>query len=99
MYFYMYLQVLAMDCNGSSADILETRTKLNITLEDINDHAPVFLSGHYNFSVNEGTAPNTYLGTVHAQDRDLGVNALIRYSIISGSQAKFYIDRISGKLL
>lgn len=47
---------------------------LNITVDDVNDNAPVFIPNQYNATVNETLAPRSIIATVFAMDRDIGFN-------------------------
>ncbi|KAG7305903.1 hypothetical protein JYU34_008455 [Plutella xylostella] len=74
-------------------------TIVTINVLDVNDNPPSFKQGScYPLSVPE----NNDLGVIHtvtATDNDIGANALITYSIISGNNGnRFYIDPSSGQL-
>ena len=47
---------------------------LNITVEDVNDNAPVFTASEFNVSVNETLPRDSVVATVRATDRDIGFN-------------------------
>uniref|UniRef100_A0A1A9WW10 Cadherin domain-containing protein n=1 Tax=Glossina brevipalpis TaxID=37001 RepID=A0A1A9WW10_9MUSC len=72
---------------------------LQITITDINDHAPEFRPGScYSLSVPENSEP-AVIHTVVATDLDEGANADILYSIIAGNVGnKFTIDMHTGEL-
>lgn len=46
-------------------------TKVTVTLEDVNDNAPVFKRAYYRTAVWEGQIPNTYIMQVCAWLVDL----------------------------
>ncbi|XP_064628041.1 protocadherin Fat 4-like [Lineus longissimus] len=93
----LMLTVVAKDQNGN-AGFLSASTNITITLTDINDQRPVFKDLEYQFKVSEEAAPNTEVGSVFASDGDVGANAMIQYSIVTGHDGKFYIDRLSGNI-
>lgn len=59
--------------------------KIIITVRDQNDHAPMFTSKIMQGKVYETATIGTNVLTVYAIDRDLGDNARISYSIVSGN--------------
>ncbi|XP_033754776.1 protocadherin Fat 4-like [Pecten maximus] len=62
-------------------DSLHTATAtLSVTIEDVNDNAPVFQYPDYNFAVFEGVH-NKVIGNVTATDQDIKNNGLLHYSI------------------
>ena len=69
-----------------------------IYVNDVNDNAPVFAQPFYDFSVKENGAIAQVLGTITATDADSGINGMVYYSIVGGSDA-FYIDGISGTII
>ena len=56
-----------------------------VTVVDRNDNAPQFSSPTFTVTVDEGNTGDQVVTTVTAQDRDLGDNAIIHYSIIGGN--------------
>ena len=80
--------------------------KINITITDTNDNAPVMDQTAYNITVNENVAINTGILQVSATDRDIGLNGQIKYRF-SANQIKtdladilefFVIDEYTGIL-
>ncbi|XP_037922792.1 cadherin-87A [Hermetia illucens] len=69
---------------------------VNITIRDVNNHAPQFLRDHYVASVAENTGIGTSVEMLKAIDLDTGINAEIRYRIQQGSFDDFRIDDTSG---
>nr|XP_006816965.1 PREDICTED: protein dachsous-like [Saccoglossus kowalevskii] len=70
---------------------------VNIEVEDFNDHTPEFNEEEYEGTVSEGVPVGTTILTVHATDRDIGLNAMIRYDISSGNELDlFKIDQSTG---
>ncbi len=59
-------------------------TRVIVNIEDHNDHAPEFLTSHFEGRVFETAIIGTSILQVAAKDRDKGKNAEIKYSIVSG---------------
>uniref|UniRef100_A0A3Q3LI75 Cadherin domain-containing protein n=1 Tax=Labrus bergylta TaxID=56723 RepID=A0A3Q3LI75_9LABR len=53
-------------------------------LGDINDNPPMFDQRLYQMSIPESAPVGSVVGRIWAKDRDIGVNAEMRYSIIDG---------------
>ena len=51
----------------------------------MNDQVPVFSQEQYEVNVTENTEAGTALVTVSARDDDIGENAVLAYSVDSGS--------------
>ncbi|KAG7314164.1 hypothetical protein KOW79_022660 [Hemibagrus wyckioides] len=89
----IHLVVLAENGHHSS------HARVTVTLQDLNDNAPVFKQSYYRTAVWEGQIPNTYVMQVLAVDADSGVNGQIDYSIVDGNQNNvFIIDSVRGIL-
>ncbi|XP_051972959.1 protocadherin gamma-A6-like isoform X2 [Xyrauchen texanus] len=54
--------------------------KIEITVLDVNDNAPVFNQSVYRAIIAENSPKGTYIITVNASDADSGVNSLVSYS-------------------
>ncbi|XP_028448895.1 cadherin-6 isoform X2 [Perca flavescens] len=59
-------------------------TTINITLTDVNDNAPRFTQSIYQFRVPESSVFGTPVGRILATDRDIGRNAEMYFTIVSG---------------
>uniref|UniRef100_A0A3Q0R9Y1 Cadherin 6 n=1 Tax=Amphilophus citrinellus TaxID=61819 RepID=A0A3Q0R9Y1_AMPCI len=59
-------------------------TVVNITLTDVNDNPPRFSQSIYQFRVPESSKSGTTVGRIQATDRDIGKNAEMDFTIISG---------------
>ncbi|KFM79704.1 Cadherin-87A, partial [Stegodyphus mimosarum] len=82
------LQVVATD-QGQDVDTRRAiSVPLYITLEDQNDNPPMFTQREYEASVvsNLPVSPPTSVMQLTAEDKDIGDNAKILYSIISGNE-------------
>lgn len=80
--------------DGSNVDML----RLLVSVDDINDNAPVFSSNLYRATVNENATVGTSVtDDVFATDVDAGTNGQVRYTITGGNQERtFTIDDRSG---
>ncbi len=92
-----YFMITATDTNTGSAG----QTELTITVEDVNDHPPVFENLFYQTSVSESLSIGATVVTVRASDGDSGPNSEIEYSILnpSGPNEVFRIDPLTGSII
>lgn len=63
---------------------------LVIYVNDINDHPPVFQEPQSKVEISEDLPPGSYICGVSATDGDTGLNANLRYSIVSGNQLGWF---------
>ncbi|XP_062236057.1 cadherin-20-like [Platichthys flesus] len=78
-----HVVIQAKDMGGQLGGLAGTTT-VNITLSDVNDNPPMFNQRLYQMSVPEAAPVGSVVGRIWAKDRDTGVNAEMRYSIIDG---------------
>lgn len=78
---------------------------LFIRITDVNDNLPEFPKYYnccaipYSISIYEDIAVNTLLGNVTALDADIGINALVFYSIMTGNTDEaFRLDHSTGSI-
>ncbi|NWR74121.1 PCD23 protein, partial [Centropus unirufus] len=67
-------------------------TQVNISLIDINDNPPVFLTKSDKVTISHTQPPGTAVYIAHAEDKDSGLNGEIKYSITSMQSNTFSID-------
>ncbi|XP_030347222.1 protocadherin-23 [Strigops habroptila] len=67
-------------------------TQVNISVIDINDNPPVFLTRSDKVSISHTQPPGTAVYIAHAEDKDSGLNGAIKYSIVSKQSNPFSID-------
>ncbi|XP_043112794.1 protocadherin Fat 1 [Puntigrus tetrazona] len=67
-----------------------------ITVEDVNDNAPIFTSDQQHINVFQNTQPGTYVARLEAFDADIGTNGKIRYSFEDSAGGLFSIEESSG---
>uniref|UniRef100_A0A1X7VA24 Cadherin domain-containing protein n=1 Tax=Amphimedon queenslandica TaxID=400682 RepID=A0A1X7VA24_AMPQE len=97
-YHNIILQVTASDA-GTNPGPLNSTVFVNVTIEDINEHPPVFTQATYNSTVYENHTIGSEIGiTVLATESgDTGLNDPPTYSIISGNvNGAFSLDENTG---
>ncbi|NXM05175.1 PCD23 protein, partial [Tyrannus savana] len=67
-------------------------TQVNISVIDINDNPPVFLTESDTVTISHTQPPGTAVYIAHAEDKDSGLNGAIKYSIASKQSNAFSID-------
>ncbi|NXW18913.1 PCD23 protein, partial [Circaetus pectoralis] len=67
-------------------------TQVNISVVDINDNPPVFLTKSDKVTISHTQPPGTAVYIAHAEDKDSGLNGAIQYSIASKQSNAFSID-------
>lgn len=72
---------------------LHATKSYNVIVQDANDNKPEFKSAKYAGSVEENKAGRNKLFTVKADDKDIGENAIVSYSIVDDQQGLFEIDQ------
>lgn len=85
----LHIEITATDGGDPQ---LSTKNTVMITIEDVNDHTPVFDHTSYETSLLESTPVNARFFALAASDADLGMNGRISYTITEGnSEGKFGI--------
>lgn len=79
------------------------KERIDICVQDFNDHAPVFVSPANNFTIRipENATLGTQLIQVQATDEDVGLNAAVKYRLrhdTMGNYRTFAIDEYTGIL-
>ncbi|NXQ16078.1 PCD23 protein, partial [Peucedramus taeniatus] len=67
-------------------------TQVNISVTDINDNPPVFLTKSDKVTISHTQPPGTAVYIARAEDKDSGLNGAIKYSIASKQSDAFSID-------
>ncbi|NXG56756.1 PCD23 protein, partial [Hemiprocne comata] len=67
-------------------------TQVNVSVIDVNDNHPVFLTRSDKVTISHTQPPGTAVYIAHAEDRDSGLNGAIKYSIASKQSNAFSID-------
>ncbi|XP_043256897.1 cadherin-related tumor suppressor [Colletes gigas] len=71
---------------------------VRIVVLDVNDHSPEFTRQEYRATVTENSASGTWVAKPHATDKDEGLNAKIRYSLLGEKSERFTADPDSGEV-
>ena len=91
------LTLVATD-SGTPARLTSIVVTVDVT--DANDHAPMFTGAPYVATATDQTSVGSVLTTVSAVDRDLGLNAEVRYDLVSGDEfGTFDLDGYAGELI
>ncbi|XP_033127144.1 protocadherin Fat 4-like [Anneissia japonica] len=77
-----FIQILAIDFGTPHQSSI---LNVSISIRDVNNHAPVFLSSHFGHSISEAIPVNTRFISVSATDGDEGENGEITYVISDGN--------------
>jgi len=75
---------------------LFTLAKVRLSIDDVNDNAPIFPLEDYLEFVRENEPPGTAVFTARAVDADRGPFGVVNYTLSSGNSALFRIDPASG---
>jgi len=76
----------------------QAETDVVIDILDVNDNAPSFTQGSYTFSLVEQEPSGTYIGNIHATDRDIsGPNSVVYYRLGEASEF-FKVDAQTGNV-
>ena len=75
-------------------------TVVTVRIGDANDHRPQFNPNEYTASVPENAYPGYYVTTVKGTDGDIGFNAALEFTIVSGNDPYvFYIEPNTGRIM
>ncbi|CAL1535045.1 unnamed protein product [Lymnaea stagnalis] len=91
----MYSLTVAVHDNGKEPR--SSAVNITIYVEDENDNKPEFTRDLFEFSFRENQNVSTFVGTVQANDEDIGRNSEIIYSLGEGN-VNFSIDPILGTI-
>ncbi|KAM9216367.1 cadherin-related family member 1 isoform 1-T1 [Dugong dugon] len=97
-----FVTVVAKDGGGRlrGADVMfSATTTITVSVEDVQDMAPVFVGTPYYGYVYEDTLPGSEVLTVVAMDGDRGKPNHVLYGLVNGSDGAFEINETSGAIL
>ncbi|KFB39729.1 AGAP007924-PA-like protein [Anopheles sinensis] len=79
--------VLTVEISATDAGTppLTTRSQVQVTVDDVNDHTPVFDHTSYETSLLESMPVNSRFFALAASDADAGANGRISYAIVEGN--------------
>ena len=90
---------LLVQASDQGTPPLTETVSVNVTIEDINDNPPVFSDSNFTVTVAENLPVGTRFLNITALDSDIGDNALLAWSIVSGNVGDVMaIDSSSGRL-
>nr|XP_012234819.1 PREDICTED: cadherin-related tumor suppressor [Linepithema humile] len=69
---------------------------VKIVVLDVNDHNPEFARQDYKANVDENKPPGTWVTKLDATDKDEGLNAKIKYSLLGDKAEHFFVDPDTG---
>ncbi|CAD5112516.1 DgyrCDS1729 [Dimorphilus gyrociliatus] len=72
---------LSIECTDLGREPLKKLEKIQIRVNDINDHDPKFDSSAYTKTIMETNEKNVKVFTIQAEDEDIGDNGAITYSL------------------
>uniref|UniRef100_A0A8C3SRF0 Cadherin domain-containing protein n=2 Tax=Chelydra serpentina TaxID=8475 RepID=A0A8C3SRF0_CHESE len=85
------LIVLTVQSQLGSSSVYSS-TQVNISVTDVNDNPPVFLTESDKITISHSTVPGTALYIARAEDKDSGLNGVIKYTIANKQSNAFTID-------
>ena len=88
---------MAIDNAVSVGDRLSSTTEVILTINDVNDNTPAFLSSIYRITIFENSNVPSTVGAFTARDIDSGANGAITYSN-SGMPSNFDYSSTTGVL-
>ncbi|CAG9763030.1 unnamed protein product [Ceutorhynchus assimilis] len=71
--------------------------QVTVEVVDVNDNDPAFLAENYQFQIEENLSRGTFVGKLQASDKDSGINAALRYSLIPNN-GSFQINVATGEI-
>ncbi|KAM9769368.1 protocadherin-23 [Menidia menidia] len=80
----------------TDASPVYSTTQVNITIQDVNDNAPVFPKSSDTITVSRNTLPGSVLFIAHAHDYDSGSNGKVQYYLKNDKEGLFVVDRDLG---
>ncbi|XP_015248433.1 PREDICTED: protocadherin Fat 4 [Cyprinodon variegatus] len=87
-----YSLLVRADDGKQSSDM-----RLNITVQDVNDHTPKFSRATYSFDIPEDTAPGSIVAAILASDSDSGLNGEITYLLEEDDEdGTFLLNPVTG---
>uniref|UniRef100_A0A663MGM7 Protocadherin Fat 4 n=1 Tax=Athene cunicularia TaxID=194338 RepID=A0A663MGM7_ATHCN len=85
-----YNLTVAVADNYGAPPLRSSVASLVIFVNDINDHPPVFGQSVYRVNISEEVPLGSYVRGLSATDRDSGLNANLKYSIVSGNELGWF---------
>ena len=93
-----FYTLLIQASDKGTPPLIET-VSVNVTILDVNDNSPVFSESLFTVIVSESLPVGSQFLNVTASDADIGDNALLTWSIMSGNTGNVMaIEPITGRL-
>ncbi|KAH9489783.1 Protocadherin-11 Y-linked [Bulinus truncatus] len=89
---------LTVLCNDRGDPPYSIPAYFTVKIEDANDNAPEFTQKKYTRTIKEGKKNGEFLLQINASDKDIGLNAVIVYSVEPDYTKYFSIDSKTGAL-
>ena len=77
---------LTLVASDNGAQPLTSSAIINVTVSDVNDNVATFSQDEYVFNVAEDVSPNEVIGSVHAEDLDIGEAGRVVYRFLARTQ-------------
>ena len=88
---------LTLEATDSGNPPRTSTASLVIYVNDINDHAPVFVNKKVKLAISEITPVNSFVASMLALDKDTGINAKLTYQFVTGNELGwFHINQNTG---
>ena len=91
-------RIVIQATDASDVNPMSSVVTVTVTVEDVNDNVPAFVPSSYRVHVREDLPVGAVVMTIVAEDADRGNNGAVRYSLLSGMDDKFEIDREAGTI-
>ncbi len=90
---------VTVSCSDSGVPPRSVTKRIPVTVQDANDHIPVFWRSQYTMKIEENNDLDMFIIKVNATDEDIGGNAAIKYELVNGEDKKLlHVDPITGKI-
>ena len=92
------VQNITFTAQAVDQDGFVATTVVSVTIEDVNDNAPLFGQRSYTYTITENTPVGSIVDTIATFDADTGMNAITEY-LVMGGNGTFDVNRQLGDLL
>ena len=82
----------------ASGDNIKGSVLLVVSILDINDNRPVFLTSDSYIDVMATNQVGAVVSKFEAQDKDEGENGIVRYSLLTNGDGRFDINETAGAI-
>lgn len=96
LYSHDFNEIFSLIFTGSPP--LTGTGTVRVIVQDMNDHSPEFERQSYRATVSENLPPGTKVLSPVVFDKDAGLNAKIRFSLLGDKMERFHVDPDSGEV-